>query len=156
MFDNAQGARRRTFHERDDQGNPVRRFELRDILRVKRIYPVIVHQDFSLRLNCVNQIMAESFREEIAKKRVDPELVRPLSLLSVEDVELILPHLIAVPLPDILEEYARYDDPLTTFDRIFRALLRRRRTKFRRHKWIDRRSDEIWQEIRDLFVDFSD
>ena len=156
VFDNAEGAKRRTFHERGDQGNPVSRFGLKDILRVKRIYPVIVHQDFSLQLNCVNQIMAEFFREEIAKKRVDPELVRPLSLLSVEDVEVIIPYLVAVPLPDILEEYAKNDDPLMTFDRIFRAFLRRRRTKFRRNEWSDRRSDEIWQEMRDLFVDLSD
>ena len=156
VFDNAQGAVRRTFHQRDDQGNPTKRFELKDIGRVKRIYPVIIHQDFSLRLNCVNRIMAAFFQEEIAKKSVHRKLVRPLSLLSIEEVEVIIPYLTAIPLPDILEEYAKYDDPLTTFDRIFSAFLRRRRIKSRRSEWIDRHSDEIWQEMRDLFVDLSD
>lgn len=156
VFDNTQGAMRRTFYERDGGGNPTKRFELKDIGRVKRIYPVIIHQDFSLRLNGVNRIMAAFFQEEIAKRRVEQELVRPLSLLSVEEVEVIIPYLIAIPLPDILEEYTKYDDPLTTFDRIFRAFLKRRHTKSRRNAWIDRRSDEIWQEMRDSFVDLSD
>jgi len=152
VFDNGLGAKRLTFHERE----PTNRFGLRDIGRVKRIYPVIVHQDFSLGLNCVNQIMAEFFAEEVAKRRVDRGLVGPLSLLSVEDLEMVIPYLAALPLPDILEEYSRHDDPLTTFDRIFSAFLRSKRTKRRRNEWIDHRSDEIMQDVRDLFVDLSD
>lgn len=156
VFDNGLGAKRLTFHERDGGGVHTNRFGPKDIGRVKRIDPVIVHQDFSLGLNCVNQIMAEFFAKEIAKRRVNRGLVGPFSLLSVEDLEMVIPHLAALPLPDILEEYARDDDPLTTFDRIFSTFLRRKRTKPRRNEWIDHRSDEIMQEVRDLFVDLSD
>lgn len=156
VFDNGPGAKRRTFHERNGGGKPTKRFDLGDIGRVKRIYPVIVHQDFSLSLNCVNQIMAGFFAEEMEKRRVNHGLAGPLSLLSVEDLEMVIPYLAALPLPDILEEYASDDDPLTTFDRIFSAFRRRKRTKPRRNEWMDRRSDEIRREIRDLFVDLSD
>jgi hypothetical protein len=156
VFDSKQGAERRTFHERGADGKPGTPFELKDIGRVRRIYPVIVHQDFSIQLNGMNQIMSWLFEEEIAKRRVDRDLVRPLSLISVEDLEMVIPHLSAIPLMDILDEYARHDDPLMTFEKIFRRFLKKKRIKFRRNQWLDRRFEEIRQEIRDLFIDLSD
>jgi hypothetical protein len=156
VFDNSQQAERHTFHERGTDGKPIKRFELKDIGRVRRIYPVIVHQDFSIRLNGMNQIMSWLFEEEIAKRRVDRDLVRPLSLISVEDLEMVIPHLFAIPLMDILDEYARDNDPLMTFEKIFRRLLKKKRITFRRNQWLDQRFEEIRQEIRDLFIDLSD
>ena len=38
VFDNREGTKRRTFHERDVNGQPSKRFELRNIQRVRRIY----------------------------------------------------------------------------------------------------------------------
>lgn len=156
FFDCREDAKRHTFHERDAQGNPSKHFERKNLERVKRIYPVVIHQDFSLRLNGINQIMGSLFREEIAKKALDQRLIRPLCILSIEDLEIVIPYLVDVSLPEILEAYARKDDPLTTFEIIFKKFLRKRRLNHRRNEWIDKRSDEIWQEIHDLFVDFSD
>jgi hypothetical protein len=156
VFDNRPEAKRRTFHQRDAQGRPIKTFDLRDISRIKRIYPVIVHQDFSLRLNGANQIMREFFGTELAQRAVDAELVRPLSLLSVADLEILLPYLADIPLPEVLDEYAKYDDPLTTFEIVFASFRKNRGMALRRNEWIDRRSDEIWQQLKDLFVDLSD
>jgi hypothetical protein len=147
---------RHTFHERDESGQPVKQFGLKEISRVRRIYPVIVHQDFSLRLNGVNQIMSKFFTTEIEQHRVDLALIRPLSVLTIEDLEVIIPYLGAIPLPDILEEYAKYDDPLLTFQRIFKQLCFKRRTALRDNPWIARRKDELGEEMMELFVDLSD
>ena len=156
VFDNRPDGRRRTFHERDGDGAPAKTFVANDISRIKRVYPVIVHQDFSLRLNGVNVIMREFFNEQVAQRAVDRELVQPLSLLSVEDVEILLPYLSDVSLLDVLEEYAKYNDPLTTFEIIFGNFRKTQRIAARRNQWIDRRSDEIWEQLKALFVDFSD
>ena len=48
--------------------------------------------------------MREFFDEQVAQRGVDRELVQPLLLLSVEDVELLLPYLSDVSLADVLEE----------------------------------------------------
>ena len=100
--------------------------------------------------------MREFFDEQVAQRAVDRELVQPLSLLSVEDVEILLPYLSDVSLADVLEEYAKYDDPLTTFEIIFGNFRKTRKIESRRKQWIDRRSEEIWQQLKALFVDFSD
>jgi hypothetical protein len=134
----------------------VKQFGLKEIGRVRWIYSVIVHQDFSLGFNGVNRIMSRFFQTEIARRRVNQDMVRPLSLLTIEDLEVIIPYLAAIPLPEILEEYAAYDDPLTTFDKIFKALCRRRRTALRDSPWIERRKEELGDELVELFVDFSD
>jgi len=156
VFNSEPKGERLTFHERDEAGKPVKRFGLKDIDRVKRIYPVIVHQDFSLRLNCVNLIMNDFFREEIEQRKVDQDLVRPLTMISIEDLEVLIPYLAAIPLPNILDEYAKYDDPLMTFGKFLRWFRKKRRTKVRRNEWIFLRSEEIWRELKDLFVEQAD
>ena len=156
VFDNRPEAKRRTFHERDGQGRRVKRFGLEDIARIKRIYPVIVHQDFSLRLNGVGVIMRELFNQQLAQRALDHDLVRPLSLMSVEDLEILLPYLVDVSISDVLEDYVDHDDPITTFQIIFANFRKSRGVEQRRNLWIDQRSDEIWKKIKGLFVDFSD
>jgi hypothetical protein len=156
VFNDEPGGRRHTFHERGEGGRPVKQFGLKEIGRVKRVYPMIVHQDFSLGFNGVNRIMSRFFQSEIAQRRVDQDMVRPLSLLTVEDLEVVIPYLVAIPLPEILEEYAANDDPLTTFDKIFKGLCRRRRTALRDCPWIERRKEDLGDELMELFVDFSD
>jgi hypothetical protein len=106
VFNNEREGKRLSFHERDEHGNPVKRFQLKDITRVKKIFPVIVHQDFSLRLNCVNQIMSEFFGQEIEQRNIEQNMVRPLTMISVEDLELLIPYLAAIPFPYILEEWS--------------------------------------------------
>ncbi|HKP35755.1 MAG TPA: hypothetical protein VJT71_02765 [Pyrinomonadaceae bacterium] len=155
ILDNRKDAKRLTFHDRDSQGRPAKRFELRDIQRVRRIYPLVVHQDFSLRLNGINQIVGRAFRREIAKRHVDLRFVRPLCILSIEDLEVLIPYLADVSLPDVLEFYAAKDDPLTTFRSIFNRLRRKRHIANRRNEWIDQRSEEIFQRLKASFVDLN-
>ncbi len=155
VFDNSEDAQRRTFHDRDGQGQPARRFELRDIQRVRRIYPVVVHQDFALRLNGINQIVSRAFRNEISKRHIDLRLMRPLCILSIEDLEVLIPYLVDVSLPDVLEYYATKDDPLTTFRSIFNKFRRKRHIANRRNEWIDARSEDIFQRLKASFVDLN-
>jgi hypothetical protein len=156
VFDNRKDAKGRTFHDREVSGKPAKRFDLRQIQRVRRIYPLIIHQDFSLRLNCVNQIVARAFSEEISTRAVNPRIVRPLCILSIEDLEILIPYLADLHLPDLLEYYSRKDDPLLTFQSIFSRFRRKRNIASRRNEWIDRRSEEIWQRVKDSFSDLSD
>lgn len=153
VFDNRKDAKRLTFH--DSQGRSAKRFELRDIQRVRRIYPLVVHQDFSLRLNGINQIVGRAFRCEIAKRHVELRFVRPLCILSIEDLEVLIPYLADVSLPDVLEFYAVKDDPLTTFRSIFNKFRRKRHIANRRNEWIDQRSEEILQRLKASFVDLN-
>lgn len=156
VFNNAPDGKRHTFHERDAERRITKQFQLADARRIKRVYPLIVHQDFSLGLNCVRSIMADCFAEEVAKRNIDPALVGPLSLLSIEDLEIVLPYLIAIPLSDILDDYGNQDDPLMTFQRAFRSLRKRRHTAARRNNWIDQKSDEILEEMKDAYIDLSE
>lgn len=149
-------SQRHTFREGGEGHHAERIFGEKDISRVRRIYPVIVHQDFPLRLNCVNVFMGRIFRDELGKRDVNQDLVRPLSILSVEDVEILIPYLIAIPFPDVLEEYARYDDPLTSFKKILYNLLKKRRIKERQNQWMEERFEELRSNIRELFIDLSD
>jgi len=153
VFNNDPNGKRHTFHERDENGNPTKSFALKDSSRVRKIYPVIVHQDFSLRLNCVNLIMNDFFRQEIGLRKVDEDMVRPLTMISVEDLEVLIPYLAAIQFPDVLDEYAKYDDPLMTFGKFFQWFRKKRRTKVRRNEWIFQRSEKIWQDLKEMFVD---
>jgi hypothetical protein len=155
VFDNRKDAHRRTFHDRDSQGQPAKRFELRDIQRVRRIYPLVIHQDFSLRLNGINQIVSRAFRNEISKRDIELRFMRPLCILSIEDLELLIPYFTEVHLPDVLESYAAKDAPLTTFRSIFHRFRRKRHIAHRRNEWIDRRSEEILERIKASFVDLN-
>ena len=88
-------------------------------------------------------------------RSVDQRLVRPLCILSIEDLEVLIPYLDNVRLADVLDAYSAKDDPLTTFQSIFGRFRRKRRIAHRRNKWIDERSEEIWQRVKDLFIDLS-
>jgi hypothetical protein len=122
---------------------------------VRRIYPLVVHQDFSLRLNGINQIVGRAFRREIAKRHVELRFVRPLCILSIEDLEVLIPYLVDVSLPDVLDFYVAKDDPLTTFRSIFKKFRRKRHIANRRNEWIDQRSEEIFQRLKTSFVDLN-
>jgi hypothetical protein len=152
VFNNEPEGKRLTFHERDEGGNPVKCFQLKDTARVRRIYPVIVHQDFSLRLKCVSQIMNEFFRKQIEQRKIEQEIVQPLTLITVEDLELLIPYLTPIPLPDILDEYTQLDDPLMTFAKFLHWFRRKRGMRVRQNKWILMRSDEIGQDLNNMFI----
>lgn len=131
-------------------------FGEKDISRVKYIYPVIVHQDLPLRLNCVNIYMREAFAEQIEGLEGYDAAIQPLSVLFIEDLEILIPYLVAVPMPEVLDEYAQHDDPLTTFERILYPFLDKRKTKRRVNEWMETRFEQLRQELQGLFTDLTD
>ena len=68
---------------------------------------------------------------------------------------MLIPHLVDVPLAENLDTYSAKDDPLTTFQSIFTRFRRKRHLAHRRNDWIDKRSEEIWQSVKDLFIDLT-
>jgi hypothetical protein len=68
----------------------------------------------------------------------------------------LIPYLAAFPLTDILDEYALYDDPLMTFGKFLHWYRKKRYTKVRRNEWVFLRSEEIWHELKGMFIEQQD
>lgn len=149
---NIDEARRGELSERDGAGNPVRSFVGEDGRRVRTIYPVIVVQDFSLRIGFANRWLRNLFAAEMRKRSLDPSLIRPLSLLTIEDVENVLPYLDSLSFTDVLEEYAKEHEPLYTFEYIFRELRARRGVARRPDERFEGRLRELHEELKSMFV----
>jgi hypothetical protein len=79
-------------------------------------------------------------------------LVRPLSLLTVEDLETIIPYLGEVSLTDILEEYIKPREPLHTFEHVFNVYRGRKKLARRGNVWIEQRFEELRLSIPDWFT----
>jgi hypothetical protein len=151
VFNNDPDQPRHTFSERDKENQPQLTFSLDDAERVRIVYPVLVVQDFSLQTGFANRELRNLFEREIKTRRVDPELVRPLSLLTVEDLETLIPYLDEVSVTDILDEYIKPHEPLYTFEHVLNAYIRRRKLAYRGNKWIDQRFEELRLSIADWF-----
>jgi hypothetical protein len=145
-------SQRGQFTERGSHGEAVRRFAPDDSKRIKAVYPVIIVQDFSLRLGFANRWLRNLFDAEIGKRKVDQGLVRPLSLLTVEDLEKILPYLDALPLDEILDEYTQQHEPLYSFEHIFNALRARKGIQRREDKYFLTKLADLHEEIKAMFV----
>ena len=154
VFNNQSPESRHTFYVRDRQR--VRTYGLNYIRKVRYVYPIIVHQDYFLRMNGVTHMARDLFRGELAKHPIDPELVRPLTLITVEELEHLIPYLKVKPLPQILEKYFLFTDPYDTFHNFFMWFLKKNGIKEIRNEWIDQRSQELWDEMTAAFIDLSD
>jgi len=152
VFNNDPSQDRHTFSERDKAKQSLLRFNLEDAKRVKKVYPVLIVQDFSLETGFANRELRKLFEHEIKSRRVDQELVRPLSLLTVEDLETVIPYLSKIPLTDILEEYIKPHEPLYTFEHILNAYIQRKRISRRGNDWIEQRFEELRLSITDWFT----
>lgn len=157
LFNKDEGTRD-TFSELDEKRRRrVRQFGDDDALRVKSVYPVIVVQDLALGLGFVNRRLRRQFSSKIAGCNLRPDVrVHPLSLLTIEDLEVLIPHLDGITLTDILDEYGRdVHEPRSTFHGIFQKYLRRRGIKPRVNDWSQRRFGEVIKAIKKQFVDKS-
>jgi hypothetical protein len=148
---NADPTKRKTFLERNPSGDIVNYFGPDRLRKIKHIYPVLVVQDFALQLGFANWNLRSLFQEEIEKRKLNHQLVHPLSVLTIEDLEYILPYLKEVPFPNILNVYARELEPLKTFQYIIRDYFRRRKVKPRANKWVTVKLSEIIASIKTLF-----
>lgn len=148
---NTDPSKRATFSERDSNGEVLNQFGPDRLRRIRRIYPLVVVQDFSLQLGFASWNLRDTFSEEIRQRNIDQRLVKPLTIITIEDLEAVLPYLKEVPLPNILDCYARELEPLKTFEHIFRGYLRRRGVKPRVNKWIKRRLGEMIDSMKGMF-----
>ncbi|HEX3557624.1 MAG TPA: hypothetical protein VHU19_00360 [Pyrinomonadaceae bacterium] len=123
VFNNDPGQRRHTYSERDKDNRPTLRYTLEAAGHVRRVYPVLIVQDFSLQIGFANRELRNLFAEEIKNRRLDPALVRPLSLLTVEDLESVLPYLDVVPFTEIIDEYIKPHEPLYRFKHVLNRYL---------------------------------
>ncbi len=151
---NEQSSSRHTFYVQEPQRKKV--YDLNYIRKVNYIYPVIIHQDFFLRMIGVTHMARDIFKEELRKYPIDITLVRPLTLLTVEDLELLIPYLKIMPLHQILEKYFLFTEPFETFQTFFAWFVKKNGIQNRPNDWIKRRSDELWDELTASFIDFSD
>jgi hypothetical protein len=151
VFNNDPAQERHTFSETSENGDVVLEYSLEAARRVKRIYPVLIVQDFSLQIGFANRELRNSFESEIANRHIDPELVKPLSLLTAEDLENLLPYLDQVSFTDILDEYVQPHEPIFRFRHIFSQFLKRKGIGRRPNEWIDRKFDELHASSMELF-----
>jgi hypothetical protein len=151
VFNNDPAQERHTFCETNENGDVVLEYNLEAARRVKRVYPVLVVQDFSLQIGFANRELRNSFDREIANRHLDGELVRPLSLLTIEDLENLLPYLDQVSFTEVLDEYIKPHEPIFRFRHIFSQFLKRKRIEHRPNEWIDGKFDELRKSSMELF-----
>jgi tetratricopeptide (TPR) repeat protein len=145
--------KRDVFSVFNEAHRPVRTFGSDDAAQIRKVYPVLVVQDFSMTIGFMNRRLKLQFAEKMQEYSIDPRVeVRPLSLLSVEDLEDILEHREEVSLTEILDEYARdQHEPLSTFNGIFGRYLREKGIKRRRYNWSVKRVVETIEAVKRQF-----
>lgn len=143
-----------TFSQLDDQGRCGKVFTSEDIKRLKRVYPVIVVQDFSLTMGFVNRRLRVQFDETIGQRAINPTVrVCPLSLITVENLEDVLEHLTEVSLIELLDEYVKVEHaPLSNFDEMFKAVLKKKGIEQRRYRWSLKKGEQFINSIMERFT----
>jgi hypothetical protein len=140
---------RSTFSELGEGHRPVHTFNAQDVARIRKVYPVLVVQDFAMTSGFMNRRLRMQFAEKVGERRIGPDVrVRPLSLLTVENLEDALEHLEEVKLTDVLDEYAGEEhQPLSTFNDIFDKYLKAKGIGRRRYKWSVKRAGELLRSL---------
>ena len=125
-----------------------------ELRRVRRVYPVIVVQDFAMTIGFMNRRLKLQLDEAIGRVGIDPTIqLRPLTLLTIENLEDVLAHLGDLTLPEVLDEYARHENaPLSTFNQVFRAFLKRNGIEQQRNIWSAQKGEAFLDSITEHFV----
>ena len=145
-----------TFSERAGRRRRVKLFPVEDLRRIRKVYPVLVVQDFSMAIGFMNRRLKLQLKQKLQEYKLRPNIhVCPLCLLTVENLENVLEHLGEITLPDALDEYAReVHQPISTFNDIFNVYLKDRGSDDkRRYKWSVERSQELLNSILKRFRD---
>lgn len=124
-----------------------------ELRRIRRVYPVLVIQDFSMTSGFMNRRLRMQFEEAASRLRIDPAIrVCPLSLVTIENLEDVLAHLGDLTLTEVLDEYATHENmPLSTFNSTFRALLKRKGIEQQRYGWSLKKGEAFLNSILDRF-----
>jgi hypothetical protein len=155
MLFNAESGERDTFSELGEKRRPIHSFNTTDVERIRKVYPVLVVQDFSMTTGFMNRRLRLQFAQKLQESRITPNVhILPLSLLTVENLENILEHLEEIRLTDFLDEYAgEQQQPLSTFNDILDKYLEARGSdKRRRYKWSVARGQEFLKSIMQKFI----
>lgn len=147
------GSTRDSFGQVDEEGRWQETLSVDELRRVRRVYPVLVIQDFSMTIGFMNRRLRMQFEEAIQRLRIDPAIrVCPLSVLTVENLEDVLAHLGDLTLTDVLDEYARHENtPLSTFNSIFRDLLKKNGIEQQRYGWSLKKGEDFLNSIMNHF-----
>ena len=147
--------KRDTFAELDGRRRPVNIFTAGDLSRVRKVYPVLVVQDFSMTTGFINRRLRIQFAGKLEEYEISTDVhVRPLSVLTVEDLENVLEHLEEIRFTDFLDEYAsEKHQPLSTFDSVLNKFLKSRGSdEKRRYRWSVTRGEEFFKSIMKKFI----
>jgi hypothetical protein len=147
--------KRDTFSELDGKRRPVHTFDSDDVQRIRKVYPVLIVQDFSMATGFMNRRLKLQLAQKLQEYRISPTVhVRSLSLLTIENLENILEHLGEIKLTDFMDEYAdERHQPLSTFNGIFNDFLKARGADHtRRYKWSVTRGQEFLRSIMKKFI----
>jgi hypothetical protein len=117
---------------------------------IKKIYPVVIAQDHSLKHGLANHIARRQFEQEKQALHLrDGLVVMPLSLLVIEDLERTIPHLNDFSFLEVLDEYrSKEQTPIHTFINALVRLLRKKGVAQRDNEWVLERLAEIKQEMK--------
>jgi hypothetical protein len=148
---NVDPVQRVTFDQRNSEGASLYTYSYTSDLKLKTVYPILVVQDFSLNLGYANRHLKEMFDAEIKKRLVVPGLIRPLSLITIEDLETVIPYIRIIPLENVLENYVNQSTPIYTFENVFARYLKNQKIAHRTNEWIGGRLKEILQSIKETF-----
>lgn len=154
----ADDARRRAFSHLNKDGSRGPGLTVEELKRVRIVYPVVVVQDFAMTIGFMNRRLRMQLNEAVGNLPLDSKVnVRPLTLLTIENLEDLLEHLRELRLTDVLDEYARHENsPLSTFEEIFRALLSARNILQRRNAWSAARGEQFVSSIMEHFRELED
>lgn len=144
------------FSERSETGERIKTFPREALDQIQRVYPVLIVQDFSLAMGFVGRRLRTQFREKMAGHSLMTGVhVRPLLLLTIEDLENLLEYLQELLFTEVLDDYARDDrSPLTTFNEVFSRFLHAKGiTNIRRNRWSVNRCRELMADISRRFTD---
>jgi hypothetical protein len=129
-------------------------FSQLDVRRIRKVYPVLIAQDLSLQTGLANWRLRRWFEQEIAKRKLDSNMiVRPLCLITIDNLERLVPYLEAgdFTFTDILDEYGlgAYQ-PHETFRDAIIAFRKKREIPHRPNELVLRR----YEEMSDFFKSF--
>ncbi len=146
--------RRHGFSERDENNQSVLTYTVDFSRQVTRVYPVVVVQDPAMRIGFANRELQKLFAAEIKTKQVNQDLIKPLTLLTIEDLEFLIPYLREITFPEIFDEYLRPHEPMISFRYIMNRYIEGRGIAHRQNEWTMQRFDELRESLKELFVVF--
>lgn len=143
---------REGFSERDDENKPTWQFSThRDVKKMRRVYPLMIVQDFSLSIGFANIHLREMFEEEIQKYPILPGIIRPFSLITIEDLEIVIPYLHQISLFEILDRYIERIEAIYSFQNVFFKFIKKRKLREPEQDSNQDRIDTILEEMKLIY-----